>query len=267
MSVIPLTLEGRGDIGFDEPDGPDSIAETQIVEALPPSVCRPRYRKRRKTLGAHSHRPAALCVPLHIRCLPNWKRAVDVIGSILGLLVLSPLMLSVAAAVKFSSRGPVIFRQKRAGLAGRPFTIYKFRTMLADASVAGNDDLRVYNEQDGPVFKMRDDPRLTIVGKFLRRTSLDELPQLWNVLRGDMSLVGPRPLEWSEAMACDPWEKRRLEVTPGITCIWQVSGRSNLSFAEWIRMDLDYVRRRGFWLDLWLLTRTIPAVLFRRGAI
>ena len=262
MSVIPLRMEAE----YTEVTGGAPPVEHAHPESSP-STDRRRYARQ-----PHHARPAAdlgrspLPLPLRIRPLPGWKRAVDLVGAVLCLMLLSPFMLVIAAAVKLTSRGPVIFRQKRAGLGGKPFVIYKFRTMVAEASEAGNEALRRFNEQDGPVFKMRNDPRLTPLGKLLRRSSLDELPQLWNVVRGEMSLVGPRPLEWGEAMACDAWEQRRLEVTPGITCIWQISGRSNLTFAQWIRMDLEYIRRRSLLLDAWILLKTIPAVLSRRGA-
>jgi lipopolysaccharide/colanic/teichoic acid biosynthesis glycosyltransferase len=197
--------------------------------------------------------------------LPLWKRATDVIGAAVGLVALAPVLAAVAMAIKLTSRGPVIYRQPREGLGGREFTMYKFRTMRvgADAEQAG---LRVLSEQDGPAFKLTHDPRVTEVGKFLRSTSIDELPQLWNVLRGEMSLVGPRPLPCEESRACEPWQRRRLDVTPGITCIWQVRGRSRVSFAEWVRMDLEYIGRRSLLTDMNLLLATVPAVLLRRGA-
>lgn len=202
---------------------------------------------------------------LLIRPLPWWKRTIDIIGSAIGLVLFSPIMLAAAIAIKLSSPGPVIFKQKRAGLGGKPFTIYKFRTMVTDAE-ALKAKLRDRNEQDGPAFKIKDDPRVTKVGKFLRKTSIDELPQLWNVLKGDMTLVGPRPLPVNESDACEGWQRRRLDVTPGLTCIWQVKGRSRVSFAEWVRMDVNYIRRRTFWRDLCIILQTIPAVLLRRGA-
>jgi lipopolysaccharide/colanic/teichoic acid biosynthesis glycosyltransferase len=150
-------------------------------------------------------------------------------------------------------------------LGGRSFTIYKIRTMVPDAE-AQKLKLRGHNEQDGPAFKIKDDPRVTRIGKFLRKTSIDELPQLWNVLRGDMTLVGPRPLPVTESNACEGWQRRRLDVTPGLTCIWQVKGRSRVSFAEWVRMDVAYIRRRTIWHDVSILAQTVPAVLLRRGA-
>lgn len=193
------------------------------------------------------------------------KRCVDVVGSASALLLLSPVMLAAAAAVKLSSPGPVLFRQQRAGLGGRPFTFYKFRSMSADAE-ARKKELLSRNEQTGPVFKIAADPRITRVGRFLRRTSIDELPQLWNVLRGDMSLVGPRPPILAEVKDYERWQRRRLEIAGGLTCIWQVSGRSSILFNDWVRLDLRYVEQASPLTDLRLLARTIPAVLTCRGA-
>jgi lipopolysaccharide/colanic/teichoic acid biosynthesis glycosyltransferase len=202
---------------------------------------------------------------LLVRPLPWWKRAIDIAGAAAGLLVASPVMGVAATLIKYGSKGPVIFTQQRAGLGGRPFTIFKFRTMVVDAEEQ-KAALRKFSEQDGPAFKLTNDPRITRVGRFLRKTSIDELPQLWNVLRGDMTLVGPRPLPVGESDACERWHRRRLDVTPGLTCIWQVKGRSKVSFSEWVRMDVAYIRRRTFWNDLRILFETIPAVLLRRGA-
>ena len=202
---------------------------------------------------------------LLIRRLPWWKRIIDIMGAAIGLVMLSPIMIIAGIAIKVSSSGPILFKQRRAGLGGQPFWIYKFRTMSVDAEKQ-KAALRAASEQDGPAFKLTNDPRITPVGKFLRETSLDELPQLWNVLLGDMSLVGPRPLPMEESAACDPWQRRRLDVTPGLTCIWQVKGRSRVTFDEWMRMDVNYIRRRNIWHDVKILTQTIPAVLLRRGA-
>jgi lipopolysaccharide/colanic/teichoic acid biosynthesis glycosyltransferase len=188
-----------------------------------------------------------------------------VIGASLALLTFSPVMAIIAIAIKLTSPGPVIFKQKRAGLGGRPFEIYKFRSMTTDAE-ARKKELMALNEQDGPAFKIKFDPRITRIGKFIRITSLDELPQLWNVIRGEMSLVGPRPLPIDEAGAADQWQQRRLDVTPGLTCIWQIKGRSRVTFDEWCRMDISYIRRRNIAHDLSILFQTIPAVLLRRGA-
>lgn len=193
------------------------------------------------------------------------KRTVDVVIAALALVVLSPVVLLTALVVKATSPGPVLFKQKRAGKDGREFDFYKFRTMEADAE-AHREELIDLNEVSGPVFKIRDDPRMIPIGRFLRRTSIDELPQLWNVLRGDMCLVGPRPPIPDEVVEYSDWEIQRLAATPGITCIWQVSGRSELDFETWVRMDIEYIQKWSLWLDLKLLARTIPAVLSGEGA-
>jgi len=189
----------------------------------------------------------------------------DILAAGTALLLVSPLLLATSATVRLGSRGPILFRQMRIGRGGRPFPLYKFRTMCVDAEKR-KQLLLEKNEQTGPVFKMRRDPRITPVGRFLRSTSIDELPQLWNVLKGDMTLVGPRPPTPDEVPRYEQWQRRRLALTPGLTCIWQVSGRSEIGFLHWVRMDLRYAQRRSIWLDLVLLARTIPAVLSRRGA-
>src|SRR5207249_3744451 len=150
-----------------------------------------------------------------------------------------PLFVVIALAIKSSSRGPILFKQQRSGRGGKPFTMYKFRSMGVDAE-ARKLELLELNEQDGPAFKLKNDPRVTRLGRILRTTSLDELPQLWNVVKGEMSLVGPRPLPCAESDASEPWHRQRLDVTPGLTCIWQVKGRSSVSFADWVRMDVQY---------------------------
>lgn len=207
---------------------------------------------------------------LFARRLPLWKRTVDVIVAGGGLIVLGPLMALIAIAIRIDSRGPALFWQARRGLANRAFRIAKFRTMVVDAErLKGEMNLRSVSEQDGPAFKLRRDPRVTRVGALLRVTSLDELPQLWNVLRGEMTLVGPRPLPVDESDACLAWQHRRLDVTPGLTCIWQVHGRSRVQFDDWMRMDLKYVRRSRGWFgilhDATLLLKTLPAVFLKRG--
>jgi exopolysaccharide biosynthesis polyprenyl glycosylphosphotransferase len=193
------------------------------------------------------------------------RRCIDLVIALLLLVLVTPLMALVAAAVKLSSPGPVLFRQQRCGLHGRPFTFLKFRSMRLGADEL-KSALAPFNEMDGPAFKMTNDPRVTPVGRFLRRTSLDELPQLWNILRGDMSFVGPRPAVIEEVRQYEPWQRRRLSMPPGLTCLWQVSGRSDLTFEEWMRLDLEYIDNWSLWLDLKIAMRTIPAVLFRRGA-
>ena len=193
-----------------------------------------------------------------------YQRLRDILAASLGLIGLSPVLLLVGLVVKLTSRGPVLFRQQRTGLGGKPFTILKFRTMRVGAE-AEKAALLSQSEQDGPAFKMKRDPRITSVGGFLRRTSLDELPQLWNVLCGDMTLVGPRPLPCEEIDSCSNWQRRRLDVTPGLTCTWQVSGRSMVSFSEWMRLDLDYIQRRSASGDLSLIVRTISVVFKGTG--
>lgn len=195
--------------------------------------------------------------------MPAWKRAIDLLGASLGLVLMAPLFLLVALAIKLTSRGPVFYMQEREGLGGRRFRIMKFRTMRMDAD-RFQASLRRYSEQDGPAFKMSRDPRTTWIGRWLRRTSLDELPQLWNVLRGEMSLVGPRPLPTSESLQCTPWQRQRLRVTPGLTCIWQSCGQKTVSFDDWMRMDLQYVRRRSLGFDLRLLLMTAPSIVLNR---
>ncbi len=194
------------------------------------------------------------------------KRILDFIVASLVLLAISPILLLMMLLVKLSSKGPAIFRQERAGMNGRLFTLYKLRTMVAGAE-KDRAKLEEKNELDGPAFKIKDDPRVTGLGKFLRKTSIDELPQLWTVLKGDLSLVGPRPRPAYEVEKFEPWQRRRMSMRPGITCIWQVSGRNNvISFADWMKLDLEYVDRWSLGLDLKILLRTIPAVLRARGA-
>jgi exopolysaccharide biosynthesis polyprenyl glycosylphosphotransferase len=194
------------------------------------------------------------------------KRMFDIILSFGAILVTAPVWLATAVAVKASSHGAVLFRQIRVGRGGKPFTVFKFRTMRTGAEEA-LAELRALNEASGPLFKMRDDPRVTRVGKFLRRWSLDELPQLWNVVRGDMSLVGPRPPLPEEVEAYEhDWHFDRLEVLPGITGLWQVSGRSNLSFDDYMRLDLSYVENWSIGFDLFILAKTLPALVSRKGA-
>ena len=193
------------------------------------------------------------------------KRVMDVLVSAVGLLLLSPLLAVIALLIKATSPGPVLFSQERVGLHGRRFRCHKFRTMVVGAERMQRD-LAHLNEADGPVFKIRNDPRVTPVGRFLRKFSLDELPQLWNVLVGDMSLVGPRPPIPSEVEKYERWQRRRLSMRPGITCLWQISGRSELDFDTWMRLDLQYIDHWSLTLDFVILLKTLPAVLSTRGA-
>lgn len=193
------------------------------------------------------------------------KRAVDLVLASVGMVLALPVMAIAALAIKCTSRGPVLFRQDRAGYGGRPFAFLKLRTMV-DGAEQMKGALTALNEADGPVFKITRDPRVTLVGRFLRKTSMDELPQLWNVLRGDMSIVGPRPPTLDEIVKYASWQRRRLHAMGGLTCLWQVGGRSNVGFLDWMRLDLRYLRHRTLGMDLLLILRTIPAVLVGRGA-
>ena len=193
------------------------------------------------------------------------KRALDVAVSALILALAAPIVLAIALVIKLTSGGNVLFRQTRCGLNGRSFTLYKFRTMVEDAEERRRELLHL-NEMNGPVFKLRSDPRVTAFGRFLRKFSLDELPQLWNVLRGDMSLVGPRPPIPEEVARYQRWQRRRLAMKPGLTCLWQISGRNNLDFDRWIELDLQYIDSWTPLLDLKILLKTIPVVLSGKGA-
>ncbi|MBI3973848.1 MAG: sugar transferase [Chloroflexi bacterium] len=197
---------------------------------------------------------------------PAVKRTVDVVVSAILLVILSPLLAAIAIAVKLGDGGPVLYRWPVVGQHGRYFIGYKFRTMVVEADQI-KERLLEQNEATGPAFKMKHDPRVTPVGRVLRRFSLDELPQLWSVLRGDMSLVGPRPPLQSEYACFTERQKQKLAAKPGITCLWQISGRSEIrDFDRWLSLDLEYIRRQSIWLDLLILLQTIPAVLRGRGA-
>ncbi len=194
------------------------------------------------------------------------KRVLDIVISLAALIALSPLFLILAVLVKTTSKGGIFFRQVRSGLNGRRFTLYKFRTMSKDAEVL-LDALKAHNEMSGPVFKMENDPRVTTVGKWMRKFSLDELPQLWNTFRGDMSIVGPRPPIPKEVKQYEHWHRRRLSMAPGITCLWQAGGRNQISeFDDWMKLDLQYIDNWSLWLDFKIVAKTIPAVLFAKGA-
>lgn len=185
-----------------------------------------------------------------------FKRTMDIVGSIIGVILLSPVFLIVAILIKLDSKGKVLFSQRRVGLNGKEFEIYKFRSMVEDAEEL-KKLLKDKNEMSGPMFKIKEDPRITKVGKFIRKTSIDELPQLLNVLKGEMSLVGPRPSLPSEVKNFEPWMLKRLEVKPGLTCYWQVSGRNNISFNEWMELDIKYVNEGNILLDIRLIFKTI----------
>lgn len=195
------------------------------------------------------------------------KDAMDRVGSAIGIILGIPLFGLIALGIWLTDRGPILFRQQRAGKNGRPFTMFKFRSMFTNAEMR-KAELQQFNQMTGPVFKMENDPRITPIGRFLRRTSLDELPQLMNVFRGEMSLVGPRPLPITEVEKFETTaQRRRLSMKPGLTCLWQISGRNSItSFSEWVRLDLEYIDNWSLWLDIKILVQTLPAVAFGQGA-
>lgn len=215
--------------------------------------------------SSDDERPAQPMESLFVRAVPRWKRSLDILGACVGLTLSAPLLLAAGLAIRLTSPGPVLFRQWRCGVGNRPFLIYKLRTMSLDAE-SRKGELLALNEQDGPAFKIKHDPRITPLGRWLRKTSVDELPQFWNVLRGEMSLVGPRPLPLDESANCAPWQRCRTDALPGLTCIWQVRGRGGVTFDEWVRMDMEYMRRASLWFDLKLLMQTVYVVLLRKGA-
>lgn len=208
-------------------------------------------------------------VAMYSRPAREWqslfKQMMDIMFSAVGLILASPLILAIALGIKMTSKGPVLFAQNRVGFNGRIFKMYKFRSMVTNAEEL-RDRLAHLNEMSGPVFKIKDDPRVTPIGRFLRKTSLDELPQLWNVFRQEMSLVGPRPPLPNEVNLYDPKHRKRLSVKPGLTCIWQVSGRNDVDFDQWMEMDAEYVDNWSLVLDMKILAKTVPVVLGRKGA-
>ena len=183
------------------------------------------------------------------------KRVMDIILSFIGLVLLSPILLLVSLFIKIDSKGPIFFKQKRIGINGTEFEMFKFRSMVVNAEEL-KAKLAEKNEMSGPMFKIADDPRITKVGRFIRKTSIDELPQLWNVIKGDMSLVGPRPSLPKEVAQFEPWMRKRFEVKPGLTCFWQVGGRNNIDFEEWMKLDIKYVKERSLLLDAKLIFKT-----------
>ncbi|WP_210417946.1 sugar transferase [Bythopirellula goksoeyrii] len=293
LALMERVLEGRlrltdtpgmlndGRIVLLLPDTPEEGAwkvAADISEVYPPGPHRPQCdvivypdvrTKRIKEVSDSSHSlgvapsgtDAAL---LFCQPLPRWKRFLDIIGSITCLIAMAPTMALAAIAIKLTSPGPILFSQEREGLGGKRFRIWKMRTMI-DGADELKHTLSLPSHQDGPAFKMKTDPRTTPVGRILRWTSIDELPQFWNVLKGDMSLVGPRPLPTSESQACANWQRRRLSVPPGMTCTWQVFARGNVSFDEWMRMDLQYSRQVSLWGDIKLAMLTLPSLLLHKG--
>ena len=193
------------------------------------------------------------------------KRGMDILLSAAALVFLAPVFLFTALAIKLEDGGPILFCQYRAGKDMKPFKIYKFRSMLVNAD-AKMPEMMKDNEQTGHAFKIKDDPRITRVGKFIRKFSIDELPQLINVIKGDMSIVGPRPILTFQMEKCSGYERQRLVVQPGLTCYWQIGGRANIEWKDWIEMDLDYIEDMSLWTDIKIIARTVPAVFDREGA-
>ncbi|GAA0083788.1 sugar transferase [Clostridium sp. CTA-7] len=183
------------------------------------------------------------------------KRIIDIIGSLCGLILLSPILIIIGILIKLESKGPIVFTQKRVGKNGKEFNMYKLRSMVVNAEEI-KEKLIEQNEMSGPMFKIKDDPRITKIGKLIRKTSVDELPQLVNILKGEMSLVGPRPSLPSEVNDFEPWMLKRLDVKPGLTCFWQVMGRNNIDFEDWMKLDAKYVDERSLWLDIKLIFKT-----------
>lgn len=193
------------------------------------------------------------------------KRLVDIVGAFTGIIILSPLLIIVAIRIKLDSKGSAIFSQVRVGYKGKEFKIYKFRTMVEDAEEL-KKGLENKNEMTGPMFKIKDDPRITKIGKIIRKTSIDELPQLLNILRGDMSIVGPRPSLPSEVKGFNTWMLKRFEVKPGLTCYWQVSGRNNITFNDWMKLDIKYVEEKNLFIDIKLILKTVLLLLGDKNA-
>lgn len=193
------------------------------------------------------------------------KRLVDIVGAFTGIIILSPLLIIVSILIKLDSKGSAIFSQVRVGYKGKEFKIYKFRTMVEDAEEL-KKGLENKNEMTGPMFKIKDDPRITKIGKIIRKTSIDELPQLLNILRGDMSIVGPRPSLPSEVKGFNTWMLKRFEVKPGLTCYWQVSGRNNITFNDWMKLDIKYVEERNLFIDIKLILKTALLLLGDKNA-
>jgi len=246
---------------------PDRTSITETRESRMPSVLQ------KPSIARPAPTPAVALLPVYLRSTAGpsaayltAKRLLDVTVALTALVVLSPLFLVVALAVKLTDGGPVFFRQKRVGLNGTVFDFFKFRSMCVDAEARKAELLRLNKHGNSVTFKMLRDPRVTWVGRIMRKTSIDEMPQLWNVLIGEMTLVGPRPAVIAEVQRYTPRERRRLAVVPGLTCIWQVSGRADLDFQQQVELDVRYIRERSLWLDLKLMLFTIPAVLSGKGA-
>lgn len=291
---IARVLEGRlratdsagrlcdGRIAVLLPDTPEEGAwkvAADVSEVYPPGPTRPQCRVLLYPEGPEAFQENGRAEPFAVprnntshegpeaffaRATPSWKRALDISGATFGIALGAPVVAVAALAIKLTSRGPVFFLQEREGAGGRRFNIIKLRTMCVEAEER-KEELRKLSQQDGPAFKLKHDPRTTQVGRFLRWTSIDELPQFVNVLKGEMSLVGPRPLPTQESQGCRGWQRRRLTVNPGMTCTWQVAARGAVPFDEWIRMDLRYAKKRSLVRDVFLVCLTIPSLITQKG--
>ena len=263
---IECVMLTAGKFSFERVGQAIAVCETEGVDIwLMADFVRPAIA--RLSFDQFDRRPVLVFTCKPDRAWPLlFKRVIDFVGALVLLAIAGPLvMLPVAVGIRLTSRGPILFRQVRCGLHGKRFTMFKFRSMVANAE-ALRDNLIALNEQSGPAFKIARDPRVTRIGRVIRKTSVDELPQLLNVLRGDMSLVGPRPPIPSEVVKYASWQRRRLSMKPGLTCIWQVSGRNRIKFDEWMRLDLAYIDSWSLSLDFKILLKTIPAVLLGDGA-
>lgn len=262
---LDVNLEGRSlsrrppsEERLSHHEGKPSILMQTLL--APPAISRPSVR-------------ATHTLPIYLRSAVGpsiayltTKRTLDILASSLLLALLLPFFIVVAALVKLTDGGPIFFRQRRVGINGKEFFFYKIRSMVVNAEALKQELLRLNKHQNSITFKMQRDPRITWIGRILRKTSIDELPQLWNVLKGEMTLVGPRPAVVSETQKYNAHERRRLQVTPGLTCYWQVSGRADLDFAQQVDLDLKYIRERSLWVDMRIMLLTIPAVLSGKGA-
>ncbi len=256
---------------------PKGLPETESSRSAPEELSREELSEqlyRQYAMGGSSFARFRLRLYFHFKTLlwkivvgsaAFFKRALDVLGSAVFLILFSPIYLATAIAILLEDGGPVILPQVRVGKWGKPFTMYKYRSMRKDADKI-KERLLEQNETEGATFKMKEDPRITKVGKIIRKLSIDELPQLWNVLKGDMSLVGPRPPLPSEVAEYEYSQRRRLEVKSGITCLWQVMGRSDINFEGQIKLDVEYIESRSFLGDISILLKTIPAVILGKGA-
>jgi len=270
-----LEADSDSDIAFeDESDADDTVVEPPSALSKATSRIAPQNPGNRTVRADRDSQTMRACpgkilststVPTSQLCrqYPRWKRCMDIVCAAFGLVVALPVFFIAAIAIKLTSRGPVFFRQIRTGQFGNAFPIYKMRTMGVDAEEL-KGKLEDLNERDGPAFKIKKDPRVTTVGVFLRKTGLDELPQLWNVLIGDMAIVGPRPLPCNEDAQCKLWQRRRLDIKPGLTCIWQISKSRKIPFSDWMRMDLQYADSITIFGDIRLIFKTVKAVVLGR---